>query len=85
MNITDNLQYFSLRDNGFKCKACSRQDTSCIEMSDATKNAIIYIMGADPKKIFSFELSEACQKELELISNIYFNEKLEKEYKVMKF
>lgn len=83
-NSKDEISYFSIRDNGFKCKACSRQDTSCIEMSDATKNAIIYIMGADPKKIFSFELSEACQKELELISNIYFNEKLEKEYKIEK-
>ena len=80
----NNLKYFSIRDNGFKCSACSKQDTSCIEMSDPTKNAIIYIMKADPKKIFSFELSENCQKELELISNIYLNEKLEKEYKLEK-
>ena len=80
----ENLNYFSIRDNGFKCKACSKQDTSCIEMSEATKNAIIYIMSADPKKIFSFELSEKCQKELELIANVYLNEKLEKEYKLEK-
>ena len=80
----ENLNYFSIRDNGFKCKACSKQDTSCIEMSEPTKNAIIYIMKADPKKIFSFELSEKCQKELELISNVYLNEKLEKEYKLEK-
>ena len=53
-------------------------------MSDATQNAIKYIMTADSKKIFSFELSEACQKELELIANIYLNEKLEKEYKLEK-
>ena len=53
-------------------------------MSDPTRNAIMYIMSADPKKIFSFELSENCQKELELIANIYLNEKLEKEYKLEK-
>ena len=80
----ENIAYFSIKDNGFKCKECGKQDSSCIEMSEATKNAIIYIMKADPKKIFSFELSEKCQKELELIANIYLNEKLEKEYKLEK-
>ena len=50
-------------------------------MSDATKNAIIYILKADPKKIFSFDLSEKCMKELQLIANVYLNEKLEKEYR----
>lgn len=80
----ENLNYFSIRDNGFKCMECSKQDTSCLEMSDPTKNAIIYILKSDPKKIFSFELSEKCQKELELIANIYLNEKLEKEYKIEK-
>lgn len=77
----DDLKYFSIKDNGCKCSACGKQDTGAIEMSDATRNAIYYIMKADPKKIFSFELSEKCMKELELISNIYLNEKLEKEYK----
>ena len=80
----EKLNYFSIRDNGFKCKECSKQDTSCLEMSDATRNAIIYIMKADPKKIFSFELAENCRKELELISRIYLNDKLEKEYKIEK-
>ena len=41
-------------------------------------------MMADPKKIFSFELSEKYMKELELVANIYLNEKLEKEYKLEK-
>ncbi len=53
-------------------------------MKDPTKNAIKYIMIADPKKIFGFSLSEECMKELELISNIYLNDKLEKEYKFEK-
>lgn len=78
----ENLTHFSIIDNGFKCSSCSRQDTGSINMSEPTKNAIMYIMSADPKKIFSFELSEKCQKELELIANIYLNEKLEKEYKL---
>ena len=80
----ENLEYFSIKDNGFKCKECAKQDTGSLKMSEATKNAIIYIIKADPKKIFSFELSENCKKELELIASIYLNEKLEKEYKLDK-
>ncbi len=80
----EDLKYFSIKDNGCKCTACSRQDTSSLNLSDATRNSMIYILKSDPKKIFSFELSENCQKELELISNIYLNEKLEKEYKLEK-
>ena len=77
-NIT--LNHFSFRDNGFKCEACSRQDKGAIELSDATINAIKYIIMAPPKKIFSFNLTEQKVKELELVAKIYLNEKLDKEY-----
>ena len=80
----ENITHFSIKNDGFKCSSCSKQDTGAIEMSDATKNAIIYILKADPKKIFSFDLSERCRKELEIISSIYLNEKLEREYKIEK-
>ena len=81
-NIT--LNHFSFRDNGFKCEACSRQDKGAIELSDATINAIKYIIMAPPKKIFSFNLTEQKVKELELVAKIYLNEKLDKEYKLDK-
>ncbi len=80
----EDITHFSFKDNGFKCRACSKQDMGAVEISEATQNAIKYIMMADPKKIFSFELSEKCRKELELVANIYLNEKLEKEYKLEK-
>ena len=70
------------RDNGFKCEACSRVDKSCISMQEGTRNAIKYIIMAPPKKLFSFNLKDESLKELELISKIYFNEKIEKEYKL---
>lgn len=79
------ITHFSMKDNGFKCKNCAKQDTGAIAVSEATQNAIKYIMIADSKKIFSFQLSEKCQKELELVATIYLNEKLEKEYKLEKF
>ena len=73
---------FSIRDNGFKCEACSRVDKSCISMQEGTKNAIKYIVMAPPKKLFSFNLKDESLRELNLIVKIYFDEKMEKEYKM---
>ena len=46
--------------------------------------AIKYIVMAPPKKLFSFNISEENMKELELVSKIYLNDKLDKEYKLEK-
>lgn len=76
------LTKFSIRDNGFKCEACGKQDKSSLEMSESTKSAILYTISAHPKKLYSFSLKDDSLREFELISKIYFNEKLEKEYKL---
>lgn len=78
----NNLCYFSLRDNGIKCEACSRQDKSSISMTESTSNAIKYTITAPPKKLFSFIIKDESLEEFKLISNLYFNEKMEKEYKM---
>ena len=77
-----NLSKFSIRDNGFKCEACGRQDKSSLDMSESTRSAILYTISAPPKKLYSFSLKDDSLREFELISKIYFNEKLEKEYKL---
>lgn len=78
----ENLNYFSLKDNGFKCIACSKQDTGTIEISETTRKAIQYITMAPPKKLYSFNISEENKKQLSMISKLYTNLKLEKEYKI---
>ena len=78
------LNHFSFKDNGLKCDVCSRQDKGAIEISEATQNAIKYIVMAPPKKLFSFNLSEQMIRELEIVAKIYLNEKLDKEYKLDK-
>lgn len=78
----ENLNHFSLKDNGLKCEICSRLDKGAIQISSTTQNAITYIVTADPKKIFSFHIPETDLQELILVSKLYFNEKLEKEYKL---
>ena len=77
----DNLIFFSIKDNGLKCQDCARLDKGAIQISQSTWLAIKYIVMAPPKKLFSFSIGEDSQKELELVSRIYLNEKLEKEYK----
>ena len=82
-NLNENISmnYFSLKDNGFKCNICSKLDKSSIQMSESTKSAIKYIVMAPAKKLYSFELKGDALAELNLISKLYLNDKLEKEYK----
>lgn len=80
--INEDIKYFSLKDNGFKCSSCGKTDKSCIEVLPVTADAIKYIVLAPAKKIFSFNIPNESIKELEIISKLYLNEKLEKEYKL---
>ncbi len=78
----EDLVYFSMKDNGLKCKICGKQDTSTIQISESTLNAIKYTVTAPPKKLYSFNVKEEALEEFKLVSKVYFNEKLEKEYKL---
>ena len=78
----ENLTKFSIRDNGFKCTACGKQDKGAIDMSETTKDAIRYIILSDAKKIYSFQVPKESIAELKIISKLYLTEKLEKEYKM---
>lgn len=79
---SEEVKYFSFKDNGLKCINCSKQDTGTIEISETTKNALRYIEVAPPKKLFSFNMSDENKKQLEIIAKIYTNDKLDKEYKI---
>ena len=58
----DDLTAFSFKDNGFKCSNCKKLESGAFNISEGTKNAIIYSTKADSKKIFSFNLSEKSRK-----------------------
>ena len=78
----EKLTYFSIKDNGLKCNVCGKQDTSTIKISESTLNAIKYTVTAPPKRLFAFNLKEESLEEFKLVTKLYFNEKLEKEYKL---
>ena len=78
----DKIRFFSIQDNCVKCESCGRADKSAITMNITTYDTIRYISSVEAKKIFSFDIPEESIKELDLITKIYLNEKLEKEYKL---
>ena len=80
--INEDIKYFSIKDNGVKCSSCGKQDKSAIEILPATYDALRFIATAPAKKLFSFNVPEDSIKELEIISKLYLNDKLEKEYKL---
>lgn len=80
--LGENILYFSFKDSGFKCGSCAKPDKSVIQINSATIDAIKYIVLAPAKKLFSFNVSEESKRELQIISKIYLNQKLEKEYKL---
>ena len=74
----NNLKYFSIKDDGFKCENCGKLDKGAISVSESTISAVRYIVLAPAKKLFSFSLKDESLNELKLISKLYFNDKLEK-------
>ena len=82
---SENIAYFSIQNSGFECEPCSRTDKSAISINEDTFNAIKYIISSHAKKIFSFKVSEESLKQLKLISSLYLNTKLDKNYKIQKY
>ncbi len=78
----DMISHFSIKNSGFECQTCNKTDKSAISINQDTFKALKYIVSAPAKKVFSFNVSKESEKELEIISNLYVNDKLEKEYKV---
>ena len=80
----NNIRYFSISHSGFLCNDCGRVDKSAIKITQDTFNALKYICTAPAKKLFSFNVSEESKKELKLISSLYLNKNLDKDYKLEK-
>lgn len=85
--LTEDMQefFFSIKDDGVKCVTCSKLDKGVIKLNKTSFMALIYILTSEPKKLFSFEVPEESINELKLLAQIYLMEKLEKEYKVIKY
>ena len=74
------VNYFSFMDSGLKCEACAKQDKGAMKLTEATIKAIKFIIWANPKKIFSFDISEESKRELKVLTKIYLNNCLDYEF-----
>ena len=74
----EDLTKFSIKDNGFKCTSCGKVDKGAIEMSETTKDAIRYIILADAKKIYSFQIPRRINKRIKNHIKNIFNRKIRK-------
>ena len=79
-NEKEHLTYFSIKDSGLTCENCGRIDKSAIRLNESTVKAIKFIIWAEPKKIFSFDVSDESKSQLKLITKLYLDKCLEKEY-----
>ena len=71
------LSLIGFRPEIEKCATCGAKE----EISESTVKAIKWIIWADPKKIFQFDLSEDNKQQLKILTKIYLNNCIEKEYK----
>ncbi len=70
----EDLEYFSFKDKGLKCKICAKQDKGAIKIANASVKAIKYAVLAPEKKLYSFNIPEDSIKELEIIAKLYVDE-----------
>lgn len=74
---TEALDFFSFKDNGFKCPICSKQDKGGMNILEVTKNAIQYSICSDPKKLYSYEIPEDAIKEFKIVADLFFKLKMD--------
>lgn len=73
----EKITYFSIKENGFKCEICGKQDKSGIQISEGTLKAIKYTIMAPPKKLYSFNVKDKALEEFKLVAKIFFSEHVE--------
>ncbi len=73
--------YFSFKNSGIICEVCVASDKSAVMIPIGVVKAIIFVLYADLKQLFSFSMSDENTNLFEKIIRRYLNAKLEKNYK----
>ena len=80
----DNI-LFSFINHGLICKNCIKTDKNIIILSIGVVKTIIFLVSANIKQLFNFELSKEVLIELNNFSKRYLQNTLEKEYNKLDF
>ncbi len=78
---------FNITQGALQCAGCRNENTDGIRLpvSPTTLEALRYICAADPKKIFSFTVSEQAMHELSGITESYLCMRLERGFSTLDF
>ncbi|MBQ6432086.1 MAG: DNA repair protein RecO [Oscillospiraceae bacterium] len=78
---------FNITQGVLQCATCRSEDTNGIRMpvSAGVLNAMRYISSADPKRLFSFRLSDVSCTELSQITESYLTMRLERGFSALDF
>lgn len=78
---------FNITQGVLQCAACRSEDVNGIRMpvSAGVLNAMRYISTADPKRLFSFRLSDESYTELSQITESYLTMRLERGFSALDF
>ena len=78
---------FNISHGALQCASCRSEDTTGIRMpvSPGVLNAMRYICAADPKRLFSFQLSDASYTELSQITESFLTMRLERGFSALDF
>jgi DNA repair protein RecO (recombination protein O) len=77
--------YFSFDDCGFICENCKSKAGSVLRIEPGTARALIYVICAEIREVFGFELSEEALRNFSRIVDIYSEDRLEKNYSKQSF
>lgn len=76
---SENITAFSIRDGVSYCFECRLAHKEVIPLNNAVRKAILYILNADDKKIFSFKLTESASRYLSALGERLVTQFLGKE------
>jgi len=76
---------FSVNANGLVCDTCASIQNDAVEMNQGTLSAIQHICSSDKSRLFSFEVSEDVQKDLNLLLPPYLEKCFEKKYDALDY
>lgn len=83
----EECEHFNITQGVLQCASCRSENTGGIRMpvSAGTLAAMRYIAEAEPKRLFSFSLSEASLAELDALSESYLCMRLERGFYTLDF
>lgn len=77
--------YFSFDFCGFICEQCKSQSADILRIEPGAAKALVYVICADIREVFSFELSDEALKRFTKIVDKYMEDRLNKKYSKLSF